>query len=497
MGRTIAGTARFVSAWTVTLVVGLAWILFEAAAPAWGLQGESASGSGASQPSSGEDDVPGERPQTSSGVVFRIPIRGTIDLGLPPFVARVVESAAATDHAVVLLDIDTFGGRVDGAVLIRDTLIDAPVKTVAFIHPRAISAGALISLACEVIVMAPGGSIGAATPITGAGAGQEPQAADEKVLSYMRTEMRTTAEKRGRRGDVAEAMVDADVEIEGVVEKGKVLTLTTDEALALKIADHKARNLEDALEVIGLSGARVEETETNWAEAIARAVSEPTLSSLLLSIGFLGIMIELYQPGWGLPGTVGILSLATFFFGHHVARLAGWEELMLFALGAVLLLVELLVIPGFGVIGASGVALMLVSILLSLLALDLRVSWDLGFVNRALVVLSTSLVITAVLGFLVVRLLPGTRVARRFVLGESLAARAGFSSHDEAEKEGFPLGTLGEAITDLRPAGKIKVASKRIDAVSEGDYIASGERVKIVQWRSGTAVVRAEPGNRA
>ena len=123
---------------------------------------------------------------------------------------------------------------------------------------------------------------------------------------------------------------------------------------------------------LDLADARIEERDLNWAEIIARAVSEPMVSSFLLSIGFLGIMIELYQPGWGIPGSVGLVSLVVFFFGHHVVQLAGWEELLLFALGIALLLLELLVIPGFGVAGASGILLMLASALLSLLALVAR-----------------------------------------------------------------------------------------------------------------------------
>ena len=474
--------------WHAFLFAGMASLSLSAE-PAGGLQGESSSTKGVTQPAPVEEDDSEEPPHAA--LVFRIPIEGTIDLGLAPFVSRIVEEASASEGAIVLLDIDTFGGRVDAAVLIRDALIDAPVRTVAFIHPRAISAGALIALACQDIVMAPGGSIGAATPITG-GATEEPEAADEKFMSYMRTEMRTTAEKRGRRGDVAEAMVDRDVEIEGVIEKGKVLTLTTNEAVKLAIADHEASNLENALEVLGLSGAEVRDTEPNWAELLARAVSEPTVTSLLLSLGFLGIMIELYQPGWGIPGSVGLGSLFVFFFGHHVAQLAGWEELLLFALGAALILLELLVIPSFGIAGVSGIALMLVAVVLSLLALDFQVSWDLGFVNEALMTLSTSIILAVVVGYLLIRILPAAGATRRFVLGESLAVESGFTSHDASEAASFPLGTIAKAITDLRPAGKIKVDGKRIDAVSEGGYIASGETVKIVQWRSGTAVVRVQ-----
>ena len=474
--------------WFAFLFAGMASLSLHAE-PTGELQDESSSTKNATQPAPVEKYGSEEPPHTT--VVFRIPIEGTIDLGLAPFVSRIIEEASTSEGAIVLLDINTFGGRVDAAVLIRDALIDAPLRTVAFIHPRAISAGALISLACEDIVMDPSGSIGAATPVTG-GATEKPEAVDEKVLSYMRTEMRTTAEGRGRRGDIAEAMVDPDVEIEGVIEKGKVLTLTTNAAVKLAIADHEASNLENALDVLGLSGAEVRDTEPNWAELLARAVSEPTVTSLLLSLGFLGLMIELYQPGWGIPGSIGLGSLLVFFFGHRVAQLSGWEELLLFALGAALILIELLVIPGFGIAGISGVALMLVSVVLSLLVLDFRVSWDLGFVNQALMTISTSIILAVITGYLLIRILPVTGATRRFVLGESLDIGDGFISHDPSEATSFPLGTVAEAITDLRPAGKIKMDSKRIDAVSEGDYIASGETVKIVQWRSGTAVVRAQ-----
>ena len=431
-----------------------------------------------------------DEPASGAADVFVIPVEGTIDLGLAPFVARVVEDASAVESSVVLLDIDTFGGRVDAAVLIRDVLLDAPVRTIAFIHPRAISAGALISLACEEIVIAPGGSIGAATPISGGGGGEAPTAVDEKFMSYMRAEMRTTAETRGRRGDVAEAMVDNSIAIDGVTEEGKLLTLSTEEALRLEVADHEAKGLDEALEVLGLSGARVVDTEPNWAELIARAVSEPTVSSLLMSLGFLGIMLELYQPGWGLPGTLGLLSLGTFFFGHHVARLAGWEEILLFALGVVLLLIELLVIPGFGIAGIGGLALMFVSVLLSLLALDLQVSYDLGFVNEALITVSTAIIITGVGGFLMMRLLPATGLTRRMVLADALGTEEGFVSHDESEQSLYPLGTEGVAETDLRPAGKIRIEGKRVDAVSEGEFVSAGHPVRIIAWRSGNPVVR-------
>ncbi len=492
--KELAGSVCLRLGWLTLLLVGMMTIVIDGptSARVLGQGPPQPSGENATQAVNAEEDGLSQDESTGEKTVYRIPIEGTIDLGLAPFVSRVVAEASNQPGSVVLLDIDTFGGRVDAAVLIRDALIDAPVRTVAFINPRAISAGALISLACSDILMTPGASIGAATPVTGGGT-ESLEAADEKVISYWRTEMRTTAERRGRRGDIAEAMVDRDVEIEGLVDKGKVLTLSTMDALETGIADSEVANLEDLLNELGLAEARVEERELNWAEILARAVSEPVVSSFLLSIGFLGIMIELYQPGWGIPGSVGLVSLLVFFFGHHVVQLAGWEELLLFALGVALLLLELLVIPGFGIAGVSGISLMLAAALLSLLALDFRVSWDLGFVNRALMVLSTSVILTAVVGYVLIRLLPATGATRRIVLDKSLATQDGYRSHAAKEELDFPIGTAAEVIADLRPAGKIQIDRRRVDAVSEGDYIPTGASVTITGWRSGTAVVRRKP----
>src|SRR5688572_24747858 len=174
--------------------------------------------------------------QPSTPIVYVISIEGMIDLGLAPFLARTLREAEEAGAAAVLLDINTFGGRVDAAVAMRDALLHSPVRTIAFINQRAISAGALIALACNTVIMTTGGTIGAAAPVVGGGSG-ETQPADEKSVSYVRSEFRATAETRSRPAAIAEAMVDADVEIAGVIEKGKLLTLTTSQALEHKVAD--------------------------------------------------------------------------------------------------------------------------------------------------------------------------------------------------------------------------------------------------------------------
>src|SRR5690606_8204873 len=193
--------------------------------------------------------------QPGAPVVYVVPISGTIDLGLAPFLSRTIDEAREAGAAAVVLDINTFGGRVDAAVAMRDALLNSPVRTVAFVNQRAISAGALITLACETVVMATGGTVGAATPVMG-GTGQ-PETASEKTISYVRSEFRATAEARGRDPVIAEAMVDEDVVIAGLAEAGKLLTLTTTQAIDREVADFTADTLDAALEAIGLGGAEV------------------------------------------------------------------------------------------------------------------------------------------------------------------------------------------------------------------------------------------------
>ncbi|HUF92794.1 MAG TPA: nodulation protein NfeD, partial [Candidatus Limnocylindria bacterium] len=252
--------------------------------------------------------VPGPRPAAQPAqpapaapvapVVYVLPIEGIIDLGLAPFVDRVLRDAAEAGAAAVILDINTFGGRVDAAVQIRDSLLRSPLRTVAFVNQRAISAGALISLSAKTIAMVQGGTIGAATPVQAGGTGDAAAKSSEKTVSYVRKEFRATAESRGRPPLVAEAMVDEDVVIAGVIEKGKLLTLTTAEALKLKVADIQADSLEALLAKLGLANATVRHVNANWAERIVRFLTHPILSSLLVTIGMIGIIVELRTPGF-------------------------------------------------------------------------------------------------------------------------------------------------------------------------------------------------------
>lgn len=417
--------------------------------------------------------------------VFVAPIEGMIDLGLAPFVQRVLDEAAAAGAAAVVLEINTFGGRVDAAVLIRDSLLNSKVRTVAFVNKRAISAGALISLAAEQIVMADGGTIGAATPVQ-MGQGGSPEAVSEKTVSYVRKEFRATAEARKRPPLIAEAMVDADVEIKGVVEKGKLLTLTTDEAVEQKIADARANTIEAVLKQLDLEGAERIVLAPNWAEQLVRFITHPIVSSLLMTVGMLGIIIEIRTPGFGLPGALGIGSLALFFWGHWLVQLAGWEELLLFTSGVVLLVLEIFMIPGFGIAGILGIAALLAGLSMSLIGGG--ATWEFILTAMARVVFSLLFAIAASL--LLLRYLPRLPVGRRLILDTGLGSGLGYASAPEEDRSW--LGKSGATLTPLRPAGIADIEGERIDVVSDGEFVESGVPVIVTRVDGNRIVVRRQ-----
>lgn len=410
-------------------------------------------------------------------------IDGMIDLGQGPFVERVLNEAERSNARWVVLEVNTFGGRVDAAVLIRDHLMRSRVPTVAFVNPRAISAGALISLAAEKIVIAPGGTIGAATPVQMGGPGEGSSPTDEKTVSYVRKEFRATADARGRPGKIAEAMVDPDVEIEGLIDKGKLLTLTTRDALQHGVADAEASDIPGLLRELGVANAEVERVSENWAERLLRFLTHPAISSLLMTLALLGVVVELRSPGFGIPGLVGLSCLALFFWGHWLVRLVGWEQVLLIGVDLALLALEVFVIPGFGVAGILGILALGAGLSSSLFGAGA----SLREVGTAVVrvVISSALAVTGSL--LVLRFLPALPGGRRLVLGATLSERG-----PEALGRMSLMGVTGVCITPLRPAGIATLNDRRVDVVSEGGFVESGERVVVVRDEGIRVVVRRD-----
>ena len=425
--------------------------------------------------------LPIDAPAGSQVVV--IAIDRTVELGLAAFVRRAIETNP--DAVAIVIEVNTLGGRVDAAIQIRDALLEAKPRTVAFIHPRAISAGALISLACDNIIMTEGATIGAATPIQAAPGGKA-EAVGEKMVSYMRAEMRATAEANGRRGDIAEAMVDADVVIKRIVTAGKLLTLDTDQAIKLGMADAKAADLDAVMQTLTLDSPEITTAELNWGEEIARWLTEPTVSGLLLSVGMLGLMVAFYTRSVGGFTLVGFIALALFFGGHAVVHLVGWEEALLFLTGVVLVVVEVFFVPGLGVPGVLGLIFVIASLVLALIGIPIDVSFQTGVLADAMTRVLLSLLGAFVLALVFIRLLSKTAMGRSLVLAD---AETGFLSAPSASDL---IGQTGEALTDLRPAGKVVIDGERHEATSEREFIARGSRVRVIGKDGPALVVRPE-----
>ena len=398
-------------------------------------------------------------------VVYAVPIRGEIEPGLAAFIARGL-TLAERNNAVLLLEINTFGGRVDAATEIKDLLFKAKVPVIAYVSERAWSAGALIALAAPQVAMAPGSSIGAA----------EPRPMDEKTVSALRAEFESTAGRAGRNPRVAGAMVDADLAIEGLVEKGKILTLSADDAVEWGIADVLANSRHEVLVHFGYDNYELIPLTPHWAERIARFVTTSTVSSLLLTLGFLGLIFEITTPGWGVPGTGGLIALALFFGGRYVTGLAGFEEIGLFILGILLLAMEIFVIPGYGLAGILGIIAVVVSVVLVF-----------GNLQAALTSLFIALSVSIVAIILLWKRIQQGHFWQRLVL-----------SHTESKDEGYSapadfshlLGHEGLTLTPLRPAGTVVIDGIRYDVVSEGGFIAENSLIEVVLLEGTRIVVR-------
>ncbi len=400
------------------------------------------------------------------GPVWVIPIEGTIDLGLAAFVARAAEEARAGRASLVLVEVNTFGGRLDAATEIRDRLLGSGLPTAAFVTDRAWSAGALISLAADTLWMAPGSSIGAAQPVP----------SDEKSLSAVRAEFESMAERTGRDPRIAAAMVDASVVVEGLSGPGELLTLSAERARQVGYAEGIASTREAVIASLGLAGREVVVARPNWGERAARFLTGPEVSQILLSLAFLGLLAEAYSPGLIYPGAIGLLSLFLFFAGRTVVGLVGLEVVLLLLVGFALLLVELFVVPGFGVFGAGGIAAILAAIYLSFAASE-NALVSLGVASGA-----------AIVGAAVL-----WRIGRRARFWDRLVlkTRQENASGYVAPADFTPFqGRRGRALTPLRPSGIVEIGGERIDAVSEGGFVEPGTGVVVVKVEGTRVIVR-------
>ncbi len=422
--------------------------------------------------------VPGTVQNEST--VYRVPVTGEIELGLAPYIQRAVKEAAEVGAVALILDIDTPGGRVDAAEIISDALTDSEVPVYSLVNRRAYSAGALIALSTSRIYMRPASVIGAATPVDGTGT-----KAPEKIVSAMRSQMRALAESNGLEPEVAAAMVDEDIEIDGVVESGKLLTLTTEEAVEIGYAE-AIEDLDALLVELGHEGATVVTLELNWAERLVRFFSSSLVSPFLLSLGFLGLLIEIRTPTFGLAGTMGLISLGLFFGSNMIVGLAGLEDVLIVGAGLVLLGIEAFIVPGFGIFGVAGVVAILTGLYMSLLG---NIPTMPDFTRAAWVLTSSTLLLIGSAWALIRTLPSSSRLAESgiFLLAKTTSA----IGYESAEVRSDLVGKYGTAITDLRPAGTALIGDERIDVVSESEWISAGTPVKVLSAEGYRHIVRS------
>ncbi len=453
-------------------------------------------------PAARSDELPGAR---GPGVVYVIPIEGMIEPALLYVIRRGVQEADNTQARAVILTMDTLGGRLDAATDIVRLMQSVRVPTYTLVTKNAISAGAIISLSTDHIYMAPGSVIGDAMPImmSPMGGVQElPADVQEKSVSAVAALIRAAAQESGHDPQLAEAMVRRELEYkigEDIISPtGQLLTLTNVEAerevgppenRRKLLSSGTVADLDALLETIGLQGATVRTLEVTSSERVARFIA--ALAPLLLMAGLFGLYLEFKAPGFGLPGILGLLALALFFWGHHIAGLAGMEDVLIFIVGLILVLVEFFVLPGFGIPGVAGLLLMLWA-LLDAMAEKLPGSpWypSLPDLQGPLSKLSLAIVMTGIAALIVGRYLPRTPMLNWIVLKKATSSSIGYTSAAPADDL---LGQVGVAITALRPGGAVLLGETRRDVVSRGGFIEQGQRVRVAEVHGNRIVVESD-----
>ena len=417
--------------------------------------------------------------QAPSNTVWIIPIETEISSATAQFVRSRIDRANRERPLALLFVIDTPGGAVTAMQRIVDDILNrSELPTMAVVR-NAFSAGALIAMATEQLAMLPGSAIGAALPIQVTPTGIAP--VDEKFTSAFRGEFRAVAEARGRDPRIAEAMVDERIEIPGLSTSNELLTLTASQAVEYDIADVEARSIGDALELFGYGGARVERLEPNLTERLGGILALPIVAGLLLVLGIGGLVVEFFTPGFGIPGAVGLLALSLLALTAVVATPAGIWDVLLILVGVVLLAVEALILPGFGVAGVLGIGVLAFAVF--------RI-----FQESWVFVLGYSGVFGGVLLAVLLWFLPNSRFAQRL----RLHTRIGRSSNDDGtvepgryQERSDLIGTTGVALTDLRPAGVARFGDDRVDVVTQGDFISHGSSIKVLHVEGNRVTVRA------
>jgi len=392
----------------------------------------------------------------------------SIDPTLARITRRTIAEARQDPQAVaVAFVINTPGGDLQSAVHMKDAILSAPVKTVAFVSGRAWSAGALIATSAEALYMQPGSTIGAAEPrVLGS---NEP--ADYKTLSAVISEFRAAAKARGRDPELAQAMVDKNAKLPG--QTTELLDMTSTDAVARGYADGEASSLEEALRLEGITDYTLVAAEMTFSDRVGRFLTTPWVAILLLVTGVIAIGMEFMKPGLTVPGLVGIICLGLFFLGNMLVGTAGWLELALALIGILLLIIEAFV-PGFGIFGVAGVVAVAASIFLAVPTPEQAITYLVWTAAAFIVAL-----------FFIVRAIGRRGLGRALTLEKS--GRDWTPPRKDLESL---VGQEGKSLTVLRPAGTAQFGDLKVDVVTEGEFVPAGATVKVIRVEGTRVVVR-------
>lgn len=446
--------------------------------------------------------------------VYILPIRDDIMPPLVYLVRRGVKEAMEAKADLLVLDMETNGGRVDTTREIISILNEFKGDTVTFVNKDAFSAGAFIAVATRKIYMAPESVIGAAAPIImspgGEGVEKIPDTYEKKMTSAVKAMVRTTAEKNGHNIAVIEAMIDktrgliltnitaAGTNAVVIAKEGEILTLTNTEA-EKEYGDPPKRllsagtvqDLDTLIAQLGYAGATMHRVDPTGMEKIGSWLN--MISPLLLIIGIAGIYIEFKTPGFGLPGIVGITAFALYFLGGYVAGLSGAEWMVVFILGLALVAVEMFVYPGTVAIGLVGATLMLAALIMAMVdlypattpgvlpAMPSFEKFELPLQNIAIATLGGGLAI-----WLLSLILPQTPMYRALV---SHSISGGKTEVLLEERERSRRGQIGVTTSPLRPGGKARFGDELLDVISQGELLPKGTRVRIIGSSGSESIV--------
>jgi membrane-bound serine protease (ClpP class) len=416
--------------------------------------------------------------------VMVMEVKDVIDPRMSRYVDLALNHATQTEADIVIIEMDTYGGVLTDAKDIVDKIMGFKKPIWVFINADAASAGALISIACDSIYMAPGASIGAATVVDGSG-----DKAPDKYQSYMRSIMRSTAEENKRNPTIAEGMVDEDVELDSVKKVGQVITFSTSEAIRYGYCEGRVESIEEILKKNNITNYEIDRFELSSPEKVISFFLNPFISGILILVILGGIYFEMQTPGVGFPGLAALVALVLYLVPYYLNGLAQNWEIIAFFVGLALIAVEIFVLPGFGIAGIGGIILVVGSLVLIMINNDafdfefVRMSDMLGALAAAMAGLFGSMILFFVGG----SRLPDTKFFKKIALSDTQESSQGYTANFITE---VLAGKHGITQTVLKPSGKILVDGMIYDAQTRGEYIDKGTPVEVINVTGSSVLVK-------